>query len=93
MLRPKPGPKHLACKRPITNTDDLKSFLQSYNIFYKTTTVMSALWPYRRVIVNPSGYHGEFHNRYKEFTSLIFLGKEENDALKLMLCLVEQNIS
>jgi hypothetical protein len=72
--------------------ENLHVFLRSNHIKYHVSDEMTLLWPYGRVIETSAGFNGEFHRTDDEFMSLMFLGKERDDVLKLMSRIVEQNI-
>ena len=72
--------------------ENLHIFLRFNNIKYQISDEMKPLWPYGRVIITSAGFNGEFRRDNDEFMSLLFLGKEKNDALKIMSRIVEQNI-
>ena len=72
--------------------ENLHAFLRSNRIKYKVSDEMTILWPYGRVIETSAGFSGEFHRTDDGFMSLMYLGKERDDVLKLMSRLVEQNI-
>ena len=87
--------KIISCRiTPFTSDPDenLHIFLRSNNIKYYVSDEMSPLWPYGRVIITSAGFNGEFYRNDDGFMSLMFLGKEKDEALKLMSRLVEQNI-
>ena len=72
--------------------ENLHVFLRSNRIKYHVSDEMTLLWPYGRVIETSAGFNGEFHRTGDGFMSLMFLGKERDDVLKLMSRIVEQNI-
>ena len=53
---------------------------------------MTNLWPYGRVILTNTGFHGEFYRQCDDFMSLMYLGKTREEVVNLMYRLVNQNI-
>ena len=86
----------ISCKiTPFTPNPDqnLHIFLRVNNIKYTISEAMTDLWPYGRVIRTSTGFHGEFFRKNDDLMSLMFLGKEREDAIHLMYRIVSQNIA
>jgi hypothetical protein len=72
--------------------ENLHIFLRFNNIKYKISEEMTILWPYGRVIETSAGYSGEFRTFSDESMSLMYLGKEIDDAIKIMSRIVDKDI-
>lgn len=92
---PRSNEYHLSCKiTPFHHNPhiNLKIFLDANNIKYTISEAMTNLWPYGRVILTNTGFHGEFYRQCDDFMSLMYLGKTREEVVNLMYRLVNQNI-
>lgn len=53
---------------------------------------LSDIWVYGRIFETTSGFHGEFFTPNDSIISLIHLGYNEKEALKMMQRLTEQHM-
>ena len=72
--------------------ENLHIFLRFNRIKYKISEELTILWPYGRVIETSAGYSGEFRTFSDESMSLMYLGKEIDDAIKIMSRIVDKDI-
>ena len=82
-------PRPLACKVPSDDTfywnDATLTFLAAHVPFpWYVRADLTDAWPYGRIFVTISGYHGEFFTPKDPTVSLIYLGDNEPDALSMM---------
>ena len=88
-------PRPLTCKVPSDDTfywnDATLIFLASHVPFPYVRADLTDVWPYGRVFVTTSGYHGEFFTPDDSTVSLIYLGDNELDALSMMRRLTNQH--
>ena len=87
----------LACKIPQDDlfywNDTTLTFLAAHFPFpWYVRGDLTDVWPYGRVFVTTSGYHGEFSTPNDPSTSLIYLGDDELEALRTMKRLTNQQI-
>ena len=87
----------LACKIPTDDTfywnDATLTLLAAHVPFpWYVRADLTDVWPYGRVFVTTSGYHGEFFTPNDPNTSLIHLGNDELEALRKMKRLTLQHI-
>ena len=52
---------------------------------------LTQAWYYGRVFNTSSGIHGEFHSPDEKILSLLYLGSDEEQALKMMKNITQQN--
>ena len=81
--------KPLACKvlldDPLIWEDITLGFLYKQFPFpYFERMDLSNAWPYGRIFETTSGYHGEFSTPEDPDVSLLYLGKNETEAVNMM---------
>ena len=87
----------LACKIPTEDlffwNDATLTFLAAHVPFpWYVRGDLTDAWPYGRVFVTTSGYHGEFFTPNDPRTSFIYLGDTELEAIRKMKRLTNQHI-
>ena len=90
-------PRPLACKIPSDDlfywNDATLTFLAAHAPFpWYVRTNLTDIWAYGRVFETTSGYRGEFFTPNDANVSLIHLGNNETEALKMMQRLTEQHM-
>ena len=90
-------PRPLACKihldAPYTwNDETLGFFIKQFPFPWYIRTDLTDLWTYGQVLESTSGYHGEFFTPDEPTVSLIHLGNNKKEAVRMMKHLTQQHM-
>ena len=90
-------PKLLACKirldEPLPGEDiTLAYLLKQFPYPCYERTDLSHTWIYGRIFETTSGYHGEFFTPENRLLSLIHLGNNELEAIRMMRRITQQHM-
>ena len=98
-LEPPPSRKTrpLACKitldhQPLSRDETFFTFLRKQFLQARIDEELSNIWPYGRVFITSSGYHGEYFEAGTLILSIIHLGSDEVTAIREMKRITEEHM-